>query len=67
MARSAGEKPKRARVAFAHIELADAHFVDGGPYDGDPAEIALEDLRRIAIVIGSFPDEVPSTYDFSAA
>jgi hypothetical protein len=42
-------------------------FVDGEPYDDDPAEIGLEDQREIAIVIGSFPDEVPSTYDFSNA
>jgi hypothetical protein len=44
-----------------------AFFVDGEPYDGDPTEIALEDQREIAIVIGSFPDDVPSTYDFSNA
>lgn len=41
--------------------------MDGEPYDGNPAEIALEDQRQIAIVIGTPPDEVPSTYDFSNA
>jgi hypothetical protein len=52
---------------YCEPEAPIAVFVDGEPYDGDPAEIALEDQREIAIVIGSFPDEVPSTYDFSNA
>ena len=42
-------------------------YVDGERYEGDPAGIGLENLREIAIVIGSFPSEVPSTYDFSNA
>ena len=42
-------------------------FLDGEPFEGDPTEIGLEDQREIAIVIGSFPDEVPSDYDFSNA
>jgi hypothetical protein len=52
---------------YCEPEAPIAVFIDGEPYDGDPAEIALEDQREIAIVIGSYPDEVPSTYDFSAA
>jgi hypothetical protein len=44
-----------------------AVFVNGKGYEGDPAGIELEDGRQIAIVIGSFPSEVPSTYDFSNA
>jgi hypothetical protein len=42
-------------------------FVDGDAYDGDPADIALEDRREIAIVIGSYPAEIPPAYDFSNA
>jgi hypothetical protein len=44
-----------------------AVYVDGEPYDGDPAAIALEDQREIAIVIGTPPEEIPATYDFSNA
>lgn len=42
-------------------------FVDGGLYEGNPAEIELVDRREIAIVIGSPPDEIPSDFDFSNA
>ena len=37
-------------------------FVDGKAYTGDPADIQLTDMREIAIVIGSPPDEVPSKF-----
>ena len=40
-------------------------FVGGDPYAGDPTDIALADEKEIAIVIGSAPAEIPSTYDFS--
>ena len=40
-------------------------YVDGEPYDGNPADIELVDEREIAIVIGSPPAEVPSTFDFT--
>ena len=40
-------------------------FVDGGPYEGNPADIELVDEREIAIVVGSPPAEVPSEFDFS--
>jgi hypothetical protein len=52
---------------FCEPEAPIAVFVNGERYEDDPAEIALEDGREIAIVIGSFPTEVPSTYDFSNA
>jgi hypothetical protein len=52
---------------FCEPEASIAVYVDGERYVGDPAGIALENLREIAIVIGSFPSEVPSTYDFSNA
>ena len=42
-------------------------YVDGEVYDGNPSDIGLTDRREIAIVIGTPPDEIPSTGDFSAA
>jgi hypothetical protein len=44
--------------AVASIQV----FVNGEPYDGDPAQIQLNDRLEIAIVIGSPPEEVPSTF-----
>jgi hypothetical protein len=58
---------ERCVGGFCEPEAPIAVFVDGEPYEGDPAEIPLEDGSEIAIVIGSFPSEVPSTYDFSNA
>jgi hypothetical protein len=58
---------ERCVGVFCEPEASIAVYVDGEPYVGDPAGIALENLREIAIVIGSFPSEVPSTYDFSNA
>jgi hypothetical protein len=40
-------------------------FVDGEPYEGNPADIELVDEREIAIVVGSPPVEVPSEFDSS--
>jgi hypothetical protein len=41
-------------------------FVNGDPYDdSDPADIELTDKKEIAIVIGSPPVDVPTSYDFS--
>jgi hypothetical protein len=37
-------------------------YVDGKPDTGDPRLIELEDKREIAIVIGSPPAEIPSTF-----
>ncbi|HSL11238.1 MAG TPA: hypothetical protein VLA82_07985 [Actinomycetota bacterium] len=51
---------------FCEPETTIEVFVDGEPYDGDPAAIELLDRREIAIVIGSPPPEVPSTFDFSS-
>jgi hypothetical protein len=58
---------ERCVGGFCESEAPIAVFVDGERYEGDPAGISLEDGREIAIVIGSFPSEVPSTYDFSNA
>ena len=44
-----------------------AVYVNGVPYDGDPAGIELTDRRVIVIAIGTPPAEIPSTADFSQA
>jgi hypothetical protein len=44
-----------------------AVYIDGEPYDRDPASIELEDRRQIAIVIGTPPARIPDTADFSQA
>ena len=42
-----------------------AVYVNGEPYEGDPAAIELSDQKEIAIVIGTPPAQIPSTADFS--
>jgi hypothetical protein len=37
-------------------------FVDGKRYRGNPAGIALAAQQEIALVIGSPPSSIPSTY-----
>jgi hypothetical protein len=37
-------------------------YVDGSPFTGDRRAIELQDRREIAIVIGSPPASIPSTY-----
>ena len=37
-------------------------YVDGDAYAGDPRKITLEDKREIAIVIGSPPAKIPSSW-----
>jgi hypothetical protein len=37
-------------------------YVDGDAYTGDPRTIELEDRREIAIVIGTPPDSIPSSF-----
>jgi hypothetical protein len=37
-------------------------YVDGDAYTGNPRQIGLEDLREIAIVIGTPPTEIPATF-----
>ena len=37
-------------------------YVDGKLYQGNPAEIELNDLEEIAIVIGTPPSQIPSKY-----
>jgi len=38
--------------------------VDGEPFTGDPRTIDLTDHEEIAVVIGSPPADIPSSYDF---
>ena len=44
-----------------------SYYVDGIPSTGDPTQIELADGREIAIVIGSPPEIIPSTFDTSTA
>ena len=37
-------------------------YVDGDAYIGNPRQIALENLREVAIVIGTPPTTIPSTF-----
>jgi hypothetical protein len=37
-------------------------YVDGEKFAGDPRQIELEDKREIAIVVGTPPDEIPSSF-----
>jgi hypothetical protein len=37
-------------------------YVDGNPDSGDPRQIKLEDRREIAIVIGTPPQKIPSSF-----
>jgi hypothetical protein len=37
-------------------------YVDGGRYSGDPRQITLEDRKEIAIVIGTPPATIPSSF-----
>jgi hypothetical protein len=39
-----------------------AFYVDGEKVSGDPRRIKLEDRREIAIVVGTLPDTIPSTF-----
>jgi hypothetical protein len=42
-----------------------AVYLDGERYGGDPAAIELEDRLQIAVVVGTPPDDIPDTADFS--
>jgi hypothetical protein len=39
-----------------------AVYIDGDHYTGDPRSIKLEDKKAIAIVIGTPPDKIPSSF-----
>jgi len=42
-----------------------AVYVNGNPFNGDPAKIALTDHKEIAIVIGTPPKTIPAGADFT--
>ena len=42
-------------------------YVDGRQVDGDPGQIQLANHQEIALVYGTPPASVPSSYDFAAA
>ena len=42
-------------------------YVDGQEVQGDPGSIQLANHQEIALVYGTPPAQVPSTYDFAAA
>jgi hypothetical protein len=42
-----------------------AVYIGGDEYEGDPADIELDDQLVIAIVIGTPPDRIPARADFS--
>jgi hypothetical protein len=44
-----------------------AFYVNGKPYRQDPRAIELTDRKEIAIVIGTPPEQIPKTADFSNA
>jgi hypothetical protein len=44
-----------------------AVYVGGDEYEGDPADIELDDQLVIAIVIGTPPERIPTRADFSRA
>jgi hypothetical protein len=44
-----------------------AVYVNGDRQSGNPADIELEDQTEIAVVIGSPPEDIPDTADFSQA
>ena len=52
---------------FCESETDIAVHIDGDEYEGDPADIELDDQLVIAIVIGTPPDRIPETADFSQA
>ena len=47
---------------FCAPESPVGFYVDGESFQGDPREIELSDMREIAIVIGTPPDEIPSEF-----
>ncbi len=52
---------------FCESETDIAAYIGGEEYEGDPADIELDDQLVIAIVIGTPPDQIPATADFSQA
>ena len=43
-----------------------AVYVNGASYSGNPADISLTDRKEIAVVIGSAPKQIPTSFPFWA-
>jgi hypothetical protein len=52
---------------FCDDETGIAFYVDGDVYEGAPALIELEDQREIAVVVGTPPERIPESADFTNA
>jgi len=52
---------------FCESETDIAVYIGGDEYEGDPADIELDDQLVIVIVIGTPPDRIPASADFSRA
>lgn len=52
--------------SYCAPEKAVAAYVDGKKFSGDPADIELSAHREIALVIGTPPRSIPSSYDWPA-
>ena len=50
---------------FCESETDIAVYIGGDEYEGDPADIELDDQLVIAIVIGTPPERIPARADFS--
>ncbi len=52
--------------SYCHSATRVVLFVDGKRQSGNAADIRLTAHEEIAVVIGTPPEEVPSTYKFPA-
>ncbi len=50
---------------YCEPEAPIAVYVDGEPYEGNPADISLTDRKEIAVVIGTPPAVIPPNFDFA--
>jgi hypothetical protein len=48
---------------YCKPDTAVAFYIDGEKASGDPRDIALSNLREIAVVIGSPPAQIPSSWN----
>jgi len=46
---------------YCEPETTIAVYVNGAKYSGDPTKIPLSNLKEIAVVVGSPPDQIPNT------
>jgi hypothetical protein len=53
---------RRCVGGYCKPEASITIYVDGDPYSGDLRQITLEDRREIAIVIGTPPETIPTSF-----